>query len=49
MKPDSIIQSDMKALLDWFESKYSPKDKTGAEIKTKGLKGNVIIRIFYEL
>ena len=35
-------------MVDWFEKTYNPKDKKAAEILIKGIKGTIIIRIFYE-
>lgn len=49
MKDKSEVERDMSALLQWFEEVYSPEMYKGAEIKVKGLKGTIIIKIYYEL
>ena len=56
MKNNSELIDDVqvKSLLDWFESEYTPgeKGKNGfpraANLMIKGIKGNVIIRMIYE-
>lgn len=41
-------------MLDWFEENYTPGELGGngnpraAEIVTKGVKGNIVIRMMYE-
>lgn len=50
----SEIESDLKALMDWFEAHYSPEDRgidgkpKGAAFTIKGAKGNVVLTLYYE-